>query len=529
MDQKEILQVVEVVSNEKALDKEIIFEAVEAALAAAVRKISGEDWLVRVEIDRHTGAYVAFRRWTVVADEPGEAAGADTADEDGADAPSEVSGVQSDTRELFDAASQLRLSQAQALDSDLQPGDVVEEELEPMEFGRIATQMAKQVIVQKVREAERQKVVSMFESRIGEMLVGQSKRMDRGSMIIDLGNNAEAVLPREEMIPRENIRIGDRVCCYLQEVRADVRGPQLVVSRRAPALLIKLFGREVPEVAEGMVEVVSASRDPGIRAKIAVRSLEARIDPIGACVGMHGTRVQSVSNELSGERVDIVLADDNPAQFVINALSPAKVQSITMDEESQTMDIAVAEDQQPLAIGKGGQNVRLASELTGWTLNIMTEEDAAAKQQAEFESLCKVFIDKLELDEAIAEILVQEGFSTIEEIAFVPMAELLDIEEFDEEAVRELRSRAQDVLLTQEISLEEQLGDAEPADDLLAVEGMSRRLAHVLAGHGVITREDLADQSVDELLEIEDIGSEVAAELIMNARSAWFADEGEAS
>ena len=278
-----------------------------------------------------------------------------------------------------------------------------------------------------------------------------------------------------------------------------------------------------------MVEVVSASRDPGIRAKIAVRSLEARIDPIGACVGMHGTRVQSVSNELSGERVDIVLADDNPAQFVINALSPAKVQSITMDEESQTMDIAVAEDQQPLAIGKGGQNVRLASELTGWTLNIMTEEDAAAKQQAEFESLCKVFIDKLELDEAIAEILVQEGFSTIEEIAFVPMAELLDIEEFDEEAVRELRSRAQDVLLTQEISLEEQLGDAEPADDLLAVEGMSRRLAHVLAGHGVITREDLADQSVDELLEIEDIGSEVAAELIMNARSAWFADEGEAS
>lgn len=396
------------------------------------------------------------------------------------------------------------------------------------DFGRIAAQTAKQVIVQKVRDAEREKIVETFTPRIGHMLVGQVKRLDRGNLIVDLGSNVDALLTREDMIARENIRIGDRVCALLADARIEQRGPQLFLTRRAPKLMMELFRREVPEVADGIVEVVGCARDPGVRAKIAVRSYDPRIDPIGACVGMHGTRVQAVSNELAGERVDIVLFDVNPAQFVLNALSPAKVVSITMDEESHTMDVAVAEDQLSIAIGRGGQNVRLASELTGWELNLMTEEQASEKQEAEIGTLRQMFVDKLELDQSVADILVQEGFTSVEEVAFVPAAELLAIEEFDEDLVQELRSRAQNLLLTQEISREEEFGDVEPAADLLEVQGMSRRLAYRLAAHGIVTREDLADQAVPDLLDIDGFDETLAGQLIMAARSAWFTDGAQA-
>ena len=500
MDTREILQVVDVVSNEKGVSKEVIFEAIEAALAAATRKVAGEHMDVRVAIDRTSGDYDVFRCWTVVDDEADE----------------------------FDPEQQITLSRAQRERPDAAIGDVVEEQIQAVPFGRIASQMAKQVIVQRVRDAEREKIVEMYTPRIGQMLVGQVKRLDRGNLIIDLGGNVDALLTREEMIPRENIRIGDRVCALLIDARIEQRGPQLFLSRRAPKLMMELFRREVPEVADNIVEVVGCARDPGVRAKIAVRSFDPRIDPIGACVGMHGTRVQAVSNELAGERVDIVLFDVNAAQFVLNALSPAKVVSITMDEETHAMDVAVAEDQLSIAIGRGGQNVRLASELTGWELNLMTEEQAAEKQEAEIGILRQMFVDKLDLDQSVADILVQEGFTSVEEIAFVPVGELLGIEEFDEELVQELRSRAQNVLLTQEISREEQLGDAEPADDLLEVDGMSRRLAYQLAAHGIVTREDLADQAVADLLEIEGFDEALAGQLIMAARAAWFTDDAQA-
>ncbi|MGK2941082.1 MAG: transcription termination factor NusA [Immundisolibacter sp.] len=500
MDTREILQVVDVVSNEKGVPKEVIFEAIEAALAVASRKVHGEALDVRVSIDRLTGEYDTLRRWTVVEDDAEE----------------------------IETEQQVTVSAAQAEHPGLAPGDVIEELLPSVAFGRIASQMAKQVIVQKVREAEREQIVEAYTPRIGNMLIGQVKRLDRGNLIVDLGGNVEALLTREEMIARENIRISDRVCALLIDARIEQRGPQLFLSRRVPKLMMELFRREVPEVADGVVEVVGCSRDPGVRAKIAVRSYDPRIDPIGACVGMHGTRVQSVSNDLAGERVDIVLYDANPAQFVLNALSPAKVVSITMDEESHTMDVAVAEDQLPIAIGRGGQNVRLASELTGWDLNIMTEEQAALKQEAETGVLRQLFIDKLDLDENVADILVQEGFTSVEEVAFVPAAELLAIQEFDEDIVQELRSRAQNVLLTQEISREEHLGNAEPAADLLEVEGMTRRLAYQLASHGIITREDLADQAVIDLLDIEGIDETLAGQLIMAARAAWFADGAQA-
>ncbi len=500
MDTKEILQVVDVVSNEKGVSKEVIFEAIEAALAAATRKVSGEHMDVRVAIDRHSGSYETFRRWTVVADDAEE----------------------------FDPEQQYTLSGAQRDHPGVAVGDVIEEPLPAVPFGRIASQMAKQVIVQKVRDAEREKIVETFTPRIGHMLVGQVKRLDRGNLIVDLGSNVDALLTREDMIARENIRIGDRVCALLADARIEQRGPQLFLTRRAPKLMMELFRREVPEVADGIVEVVACARDPGVRAKIAVRSYDPRIDPIGACVGMHGTRVQAVSNELAGERVDIVLFDVNPAQFVLNSLSPAKVVSITMDEESHTMDVAVAEDQLSIAIGRGGQNVRLASDLTGWELNLMTEEQASQKQEAEIGTLRQMFVDKLDLDQSVADILVQEGFTSVEEVAFVPAAELLAIEEFDEDLVQELRSRAQNVLLTQEISREEQFGDVEPAADLLEVEGMSRRLAYRLAAHGVITREDLADQSVPDLLDIDGFDETLAGQLIMAARAAWFTDGAQA-
>jgi N utilization substance protein A len=393
-------------------------------------------------------------------------------------------------------------------------------------FGRIAAQTAKQVIVQKVREAERAQVVDAYINRIGELVTGVVKRVERGSVILDLGGNAEAMIGREDMIPRENVRSGDRLRGYLRDVRSEVRGPQLFVSRTAPQLLIALFKLEVPEAGEGLIEIVSAARDPGSRAKIAVKTNDPRIDPIGACVGMRGSRVQAVSNELAGERIDIILWDENPAQFVINAMSPAEVKSIVVDEDTHSMDIAVAEEGLSQAIGRGGQNVRLASQLSGWELNVMSESQAEAKSESETESLKVAFMDQLDVDEEVANILVQEGFSSIEEIAYVPVSELVGIEEFDEDIVEELRRRARDVLLTRAIAQEET--QAEPAEDLLGLKGMDRTLAHRLAERGVVTREDLAEQSVDELLDVEGMDEQRASELIMTAREPWFASEQQA-
>jgi N utilization substance protein A len=494
---KEILLVVDAVSNEKGVDKTVIFEALEAALASATRKKHGGEIDARVSINRQTGEYETFRRWLVRGDE-------------------EV--LESPDREL-------RLMDAVDIKPEIVVGEYIEEPMESVAFGRIAAQTAKQVIVQKVREAERAQVVEAYQGRVGELVTGIIKRVERGNVYIDLGNNAEAFIPREDMIPREAARTGDRIRGYLKEVRAEARGPQLFVTRTAPAFLIELFKLEVPEVGQGLIEIKGAARDPGSRAKVAVKSNDSRIDPVGACVGMRGSRVQAVSNELSGERVDIVPWDDNPAQFVINAMSPAEVQSITMDEESKSMDIAVAEDNLSKAIGRGGQNVRLASQLSGWELNVMSEAQATQKTEAEAQTLQKLFMEQLDVDADVAAILVQEGFSSIEEIAYVPTAELLSIEEFDEGIVEELRGRARDVLLTQAIASEEQVGDAEPAEDLLNMQGMDKSLAYKLANHGIVTMENLAEQSVDELKEIEGLDEVKAAELIMTARAPWFAGE----
>jgi N utilization substance protein A len=494
---KEILLVVDAVSNEKGVDKTVIFEALEAALASATRKKHGGEIDARVSINRQTGEYETFRRWLVRGDE-------------------EV--LESPDREL-------RLMDAVDIKPEIVVGEFIEEPMESVAFGRIAAQTAKQVIVQKVREAERAQVVEAYQGRVGELVTGIIKRVERGNVYIDLGNNAEAFIPREDMIPREAARTGDRIRGYLKEVRAEARGPQLFVTRTAPAFLIELFKLEVPEVGQALIEIKGAARDPGSRAKVAVKSNDSRIDPVGACVGMRGSRVQAVSNELSGERVDIVPWDDNPAQFVINAMSPAEVQSITMDEESKSMDIAVAEDNLSKAIGRGGQNVRLASQLSGWELNVMSEAQATQKTEAEAQTLQKLFMEQLDVDADVAAILVQEGFSSIEEIAYVPTAELMSIEEFDEGIVEELRGRARDVLLTQAIASEEQVGDAEPAEDLLSMQGMDKALAYKLANHGIVTMENLAEQSVDELKEIEGLDEAKAAELIMTARAPWFAGE----
>lgn len=495
---KEILLVVEAVSNEKNVDKDIIFDALEAALATATKKRYEGDIEARVSIDRDTGDYATFRRWQVIADEE----------------PLEFPEHQLYYHEAIQKIPQIEI------------GGYIEEPLESVAFGRIAAQTAKQVIVQKVREAERAQVVDAYKDRIGELVTGVVKRVERGNIILDLGGNAEALISREDMIPRENVRNGDRLRGYLRDVRPETRGPQLFVSRTAPELLIALFKLEVPEAGEGLIEIVSAARDPGSRAKIAVKTNDPRIDPIGACVGMRGSRVQAVSNELSGERIDIILWDDNPAQFVINAMSPAEVKSIVVDEDSHSMDIAVAEDNLSQAIGRGGQNVRLASQLTGWELNVMSESQAEAKSESETESLKTGFMEQLDVDEEVANILVQEGFSSVEEIAYVPVQELVAIEEFDEEIVEELRRRARDVLLTRAIAKEET--QAEPAQDLLEMKGMDRALAYRLAEHGVITREDLAEKAVDELLEVEDMDEQRASELIMTAREPWFANEQQA-
>ena len=498
---KEILLVVDAVSNEKGVEKEIIFQAIEAALASATRKKHGGEIEVRVAIDRETGDYDTFRRWLIVDD--------------------------SETSVLENPIAEITLSAAQAENPDLQPDDYVEDQIESIEFGRIAAQTAKQVIVQKVREAERSKVVEAFQDRVGELITGIVKRADRGTIVLDLGNNAEALVPKSEVIPKEAVRAGDRLRGYLYDVRAEQRGPQLFVSRTAPELLIELFSLEVPEVGEGLIEIIGAARDPGLRAKIAVRTRDPRIDPVGACVGMRGSRVQAVSNELGGERVDIILWDDNPAQFVINAMSPADVTSIVVDEDAHSMDIAVKDENLSQAIGRGGQNVRLASQLTDWELNVMSEEQAAEKSEAEAQGFIQHFMEQLDVDEEVAAILVQEGFTNIEEIAYVDDAEMASIEEFDQEIVEELRNRAKDALLTRAIAKEEVLGDIEPAEDLLNMDGMERSLAYQLASRGVVTMEDLAEQSIDELMEIDDMDEERAGQLIMTARAPWFEESAE--
>lgn len=491
---KEILMVADAVSNEKGVSRAVIFEAIESALATATKKLRDDEEIdCRVAVNRDTGEYETFRVWTVVEDE-----------------------------DYLEEASQLTLEQAAEKDKSLAVGDTYEEKIDNVEFGRIAAQTAKQVIVQKVREAEREIVISEYEHRVGELVAGTVKKVTRDNIIVDLGNNAEALLPRDQMIPRETFRIGDRLRAILTEVSSEQRGPQLFLSRTSPDMLIELFKIEVPEIAEEVIEIKAAARDPGSRAKIVVSTNDGRIDPVGACVGMRGSRVQVVSNELANERIDIILWDDNPAQLVINSMAPAEVASIIVDEDSHTMDIAVEEDNLAQAIGRNGQNVRLSSELTGWTINVMSEEEAAAKQQQEASTFIEMFMQKLDVDEDVSEVLVQEGFTSLEEIAYVPLDEILAIEGFDEEIANELRNRAKDALLTQAIASEEDLSSANIADDLLNMEGMDDTLALQLAKKGILNMEDLAEQSVDELIDIEGMDEERAGKLIMTARAPWF-------
>jgi transcription termination/antitermination protein NusA len=491
---KEILMVADAVSNEKGVSRDVIFEAIESALATATRKLRDDEEIdSRVAVDRETGEYETFRVWHVVEDE-----------------------------DYLEEGSQFTLEQAHEKDKSLAVGDTYEEKIDNLEFGRIAAQTAKQVIVQKVREAEREIVIGEYESRVGELVAGTVKKVTRDNIIIDLGNNAEALLPRDQMIPRETFRVGDRMRALLTDVRSEQRGPQLFLSRTSPDMLIELFKIEVPEISEQVIEIKAAARDPGSRAKIVVSTNDGRIDPVGACVGMRGSRVQVVSNELANERIDIILWDDNPAQLVINSMSPAEVASIIVDEDSHTMDIAVEEENLAQAIGRGGQNVRLSSELTGWTINVMSEEDAAAKQQQEASSFIDMFVEKLDVEEDVAEVLVQEGFTSLEEIAYVPLDELLGVEGFDEEIANELRNRAKDALLTQAIASEEDLSSANIADDLLTMEGMDDKLALALSKKGILNMEDLAEQSIDELIDIDGMEEERAGRLIMTARAPWF-------
>ena len=488
--------VADAVSNEKGVSRAVIFAAIETALATATKKLYVDEAIdCRVAVDQDTGEYETFRVWTVVDDE-----------------------------EYLEAACQFTLEQATARDDKLTIGDTYEEKIDNVEFGRIAAQTAKQVIVQKVREAEREIVIAEYQHRVGELVAGTVKKVTRDNIIVDLVNNAEAVLPRDQMIPRETFRISDRLRALLTQVSSEPRGPQLFLSRTSPDMLIELFKIEVPEIAEQVIEIRAAARDPGSRAKIVVSTNDGRIDPVGACVGMRGSRVQVVSNELANERIDIIPWDDNPAQLVINAMAPAEVASIIVDEESHTMDIAVEEENLAQAIGRNGQNVRLSSELTGWTLNVMSEEEAAAKQQQEAGTFIEMFMEKLDVDEEVAEVLVQEGFTSLEEIAYVPLDEILVIEGFDEEIANELRNRAKDVLLIQAIASEEDIASANIADDLLNMEGMDDALALQLAKQGILTMEGLAEQSIDELMDIEGMDEERAGQLIMTARAPWFAE-----
>ncbi len=495
MNNKEILLVAEAVSNEKGVPKEVIFQALESALSSATKKTFERDVEIRIEIDRKTGNYQTYRRWEVVAD-------------DGVDAP---------TR-------QITISAAQIEEPELELGAWVEELIDNVPFARIGAQTAKQVIFQKVREAERAIVADEYRLRVGELISGNVKKVDRGNIYVDLGNNVEALIPREFAIPREISRTGDRVRAYLQEIRSEGRGPQIILSRIAPEFLMALFHIEVPEINQGSIEVMGAARDPGRRAKIAVKSHDQRIDPQGACIGMRGSRVSSVRNELNGENVDIVLWDENPAQFVINAMSPAEVVSIVVDEDRHAMEIAVTEEKLAQAIGSGGQNVRLASELTGWTLNIMTEAEANAKTGEEESRTRLNFIEHLGVDDDIADILVREGFATVEEVAYVPATEMLEIEEFDEELVDTLKAAARDVLLAREIARQE-LGEKAPEPALLELSGMGEDLALALAKQGIYTVEGLAELAVDELSEMGQVDEVRAGELIMAARASWFEQE----
>lgn len=501
---KDILLVAEAVSHEKAVPREKIFEALEIAIATATRKKhkqSDGEIDVRVSIDRETGDFETFRRWKVVEDPDGA---------------------------LEHPYAEISLSAAQYDDPSLDLGDYIEEQIDSIEFDRITTQTAKQVIVQKVREAERAQVVEAFEDRVGELVSGIVKKTSRDNIILDLGNNAEAVIFRDEMLPRESVRPGDRVRGLLFAVRPEAKGAQLFVSRTHPDFLIELFRIEVPEIGEEMIEIKGAARDPGSRAKIAVKSNDRRIDPVGACVGMRGARVQAVSGELGGERVDIVMWDDNPAQFVINAMAPAEVVSIVMDEETRSMEIAVEEDNLAQAIGRNGQNIRLASQLTGWELNVMTVDDFNARNQEESERLSQLFMDGLDIDEDFAAVLIDEGFSSLEEVAYVPVAELLAIEGMEEEMVEELRTRARDYLTTKALASEESLEGAAPDDTLLNLEGMDKHLAYELAAKGIKTLEDLAEQGTDDITDIESLDAEKAGELIMKARNiCWFSDEAQ--
>ena len=495
---KELLLVVDAVANEKGVPRDVIFDALEAALASAAKKrYVDQDVVARVAIDRKDGSYETFRRWEVVADDVV---------------------MESPDR-------QIRLMDAVDEADGVEVGDWIEEQIENPEFGRIAAQAAKQVIVQRVREAERQQVVDAWKDRVGELVTGVVKRAERGNIYVDLGGNAEAFIPKDKGIPRDVLRTGDRVRGYLFEVRSEPRGPQLFISRGAPEFMIELFKLEVPEVGQGLVEIKACARDPGDRAKIAVVAHDTRTDPIGACIGMRGSRVQAVSNELNGERVDIVLWNENPANFVINAMAPAEVQSIIVDEEKHSMDLAVAEDRLAQAIGKGGQNVRLASRLTGWQLNVMTQDQVAAKSEGEQAIARQLFVDKLEVDEEIAAILVAEGFNTVEEIAYVPVGELLAVDGFDEDIVEELRSRAREALLNDALAEEEGLDENQPAEDLLALEGMDDETAYALASHGVRTSEGLSDLGTDEIVEfgIEGLDEGRAKALILAARAEEIA------
>lgn len=487
----EILLMAEVVSREKDLDKEIIFGAIEAALATATRKWHSGEIDARVSIHRDTGDYDTYRVWEVVPD---------------------------DTEIEFPGA-QITLTEARESGEDIDVGDLIEESMEKVEFGRIAAQAAKQVIMQKVREAERNQTAERYVDKISTLVSGTVKRMERGNAIIDLGD-AEALLPKSGMIPREGLRPGDRIRALLEKIDGEARGPQLILSRLSPDYLIELFKLEVPEVGDGIIEILGAARDPGSRAKISVRSNDNNVDPVGACVGIRGSRVQSVSNEIAGERVDIIVWSENIAEFVIQALAPAEVESILVDEETRQMDVIVTEDNLSRAIGRGGQNVRLASELTGWELNLMTDKDAAEKQDSEQRELVDRFMKQLDIDENVATILAQEGFNTLEEIAYVPKQELLDIEEFEEEIVEELRNRAQDTLLTSAIATQEQ---QKPSPDLLEMEGMDDDTAGALAAGGIRTMEELAECATDEVLDIiSDMDPERASALIMTARAPWF-------
>lgn len=488
---REILLVVDVTSREKNVSKDVIFAALELALASATKKRFHEDVDVRVDLDRDTGEYSSVRLWHVVPD-------------DAVEFPER----------------QIGLTDAKVRDPEVELDGYIEEPLEPVEFGRIGAQAAKQVILQKIREAEREQILNDFLERKEYLVTGTIKRMERGNAIIESGR-IEALLPRDQMIPKENLRIGDRVRAYLSRVDRAGRGPQLILSRIAPEFLVKLFELEVPEIEDGLLEIKAAARDPGVRAKIAVKSNDQRIDPIGTCVGMRGSRVQAVTSELAGERVDIILWSPEPAQFVINALAPAEISSIVVDEEKHSMDVVVEEEQLAQAIGRLGQNVRLASELTGWTLNIMTEEEADQKNQEESSAIISHFMQKLDVDEEVAGILVQEGFGTLEEVAYVPLSEMLEIESFDEDTVNELRSRARNALLTEAIASEEKM--EAPSAELLAMEGMDDETARALASKGVVTMDDLADLAVDDLVEMTGMDSERAKELIMTARAPWFA------